>query len=151
MTERYLFQLNRTNQYTLTVVDEYEISNMCEFWWYKWCHYFDDSKVSMFPFQKAFLGHVVGPANNKVNYMTRWNLKYNGNIIPRCMVKKLMVKHLSPRNEVLKGDSYAFYNKIRSILVESIDFPPAAPDPKSLSVNYDEGIGDLGPSIFYGD
>ena len=59
-------------------------------------------------------------------------------------VQKLTTKNLDPRNEVEKGNIYAFDNKVISILGESIDLPPAAPKTKSLSEDDDEGIDNLG-------
>ena len=48
VTARGLYQLNGTNPYTITFVDEAEVTNMCKYGCYEWCHYFDDSKVSIF-------------------------------------------------------------------------------------------------------
>ena len=81
------------------------------------CHYFDDSNVIMFPLQKAYMGCVLGPAKNKVSDITRWFLKENGKIIPRCTMNNLAYEYLSPRNEVEKGNRDAFYNKINIYLV----------------------------------
>ena len=73
---------------------------MCKFGWNEWCHYFDDSKVSMFLFQKSYLGRVLGPAKNKGINIDQWILKYNGKIIPRHMVKNIMGKHLDQSNAI---------------------------------------------------
>ena len=117
MTARELFQLNVTNPHTMTFGDEYDIYNMCKFGWYEWCHYFYDSKVSMFQPQKECLGIVLGPDKNEGNETTQWIIKDNGNIIPRRTVKKLAYNNLPPRNEVEKGNRDAFYNKINIYLV----------------------------------
>ena len=55
MTARDLLQLNDTKTYTMNISDEAVIYKMCAFGWYKWCHYFDASKVGIFLFQKACL------------------------------------------------------------------------------------------------
>ena len=89
-----IFQLYWTNPHTMTFGDEYNISNMCKFGSYKWCHYFYDSKVSMSTFQKSCMGHVIGPDKNKGNEMIQWIFKENGNIIQRRMVKKMKSEHL---------------------------------------------------------
>ena len=75
MYTRDSFQLNGTNPHTMTSVYESKIYNMCEFGWYKCCHYFDDPKVSIFPFLNACLGSVLGPDKNKGNEITQWILK----------------------------------------------------------------------------
>ena len=82
--------------------------------------------------------------------MTQWIINYNENIIPRRTVKKLMAENLSPINEVEKSKRRTFDKKFVSILGDSIDLPPVAPDPKFLSENDDEVIYNLGPSIFDG-
>ena len=68
------------------------------------------------------MGCVLGPAKNKVSDITRWFLKENGKIIPRCTMNNLAYEYLSPKNEVEKGNRDAFDNKMISILCESIDF-----------------------------
>ena len=83
MNRRELFQLNGYNPHTMTFVYESDIYNMCKLGWYKWWHYFDDSRVSMLPFQKECLGHVLVPANSEGNEITQWILKDNGKIVPR--------------------------------------------------------------------
>ena len=57
---------------------------------------------------------------------------------------------MAPRNEVEKGNIYAFANKVISILGESIDLPPAAPITKYLSEDDDEDIDNLGQMNFDG-
>ena len=65
VTARGVFQLNEPNPHTMTFGYEADISNVYRFGWYKWCPYFDDSKVRMFPFQNSCLRSVLGPAKNK--------------------------------------------------------------------------------------
>ena len=132
VTARDIFQLNGTNPHTMAFEEKSEISNMYKFGWYKWCHYFDYSKVSRLLLQKSCLGSILGPANNEGNETTQWILNNNGNIIPRWTVKKLIAKHLDPINEFEKGKRGELENKIRSILGDSIDLPLAEPDHRSL-------------------
>ena len=58
-----------------------DISNLCQFAWYDWCFYFDDSEA--FPHPKQHLGRVLGPAKNAANEMAQWILKSNGRVVPR--------------------------------------------------------------------
>ena len=124
---------------------------MCKFGWYRWYHYFDDSKVSMLPFQKECMGRVIGPTNNGGNDITQWIIKDNGKIIPIRNLKKLTDDHLYPRNEVAKVKRDEFGNKARSILGESIDMTPSAPSPTSFLEGDYEVIDNLGPSVFDGE
>ena len=67
LTSRDLFQLQGSNPYTVTFVDEGGISNLCKFAWYEWIYFYDDSSFARFPFDKALLGRCLGPARNKGN------------------------------------------------------------------------------------
>ena len=43
LTARDLFQLQGTNPYTATLGSEGDISNLCQFDWYEWVYYYDNS------------------------------------------------------------------------------------------------------------
>ena len=68
---RYLFQLQGSNPHTATFGEEGDISHLCQFAWYEWVYFYDDSSAARFPFLKAMLGRVLGPAKNKGNDMTQ--------------------------------------------------------------------------------
>ena len=71
-------------------------------------------------------------------------------ILPRRTVQNLTAEHLARINEVEKLNREEFAKK-RFILGNSIHLLPEVPDPRSLSEDDDEVIGDLGPSIFGGE
>ena len=78
LTARDIFQLQGSNPYTVTFGEEGGISNLCQFGWYEWVYFYDNSSISQFPFPKAMLGRCLGPAKNEGNEMTQWILKQNG-------------------------------------------------------------------------
>lgn len=126
LTARDLFQLNGTNPYTATFGEEGDISNLCQFAWYEWVYYYDDSNhSSMFPFPKATLGRCLGPAKNEGNEMTQWVLKYNGQVVPRRTLQSLTPQQLAPSNEVEARKRADFDANIKSILGDSFTLPPA--------------------------
>ena len=78
LAARDLFQLQGSNPYTASFGEEGDISNLCQFGWYEWVYFYDNSSISHFPFPKAMLGRCLGPAKNEGNEMTQWILKQNG-------------------------------------------------------------------------
>ena len=64
LTARDLFQLQGSNPYTAIFGEEGGISNLCQFVWYEWVYFYDNSSISQFPFTKAMLGRCFGPAKN---------------------------------------------------------------------------------------
>ncbi len=76
ITAEKLFQLNGTNLHTMTFGTDADISNLCQFRWYEWLYFREDS--ASFSFQKEQLGRCLGPAKNEGNEMAQWVLKDNG-------------------------------------------------------------------------
>ena len=66
-----IFQLRGRNPHTATFGEEGDISHVCQFAWYEWVYYYDDSSTGQFPFTKAGLGIVLGPDKNEVNEITQ--------------------------------------------------------------------------------
>ena len=83
LTARDHFQLHGSNPYTETFVEEGDISYLCQFPWYEWVYFYDDSSKIQFPSKKAMIRRCMGPANNEGNEMTQWVLKKNGKVVPR--------------------------------------------------------------------
>ena len=73
---------------------------LLQFAWYERVYFYDESSVARFPFLKAMLGRVLGPAKNKGNEMTKWCLKSNGKVVPRRTVKCITAEQLAPSNAV---------------------------------------------------
>ena len=69
LTARYLFQIQGSNPHTATFGEEGDISHLCQFAWYAWVYFYDDSSAACFPFLKAMLSRVIGPAKNEGNDM----------------------------------------------------------------------------------
>jgi hypothetical protein len=126
VTPRNLFQLNGTNPITATFGDQPDISNICQFNWYDWCYYREESAVQ-FPFQKRQLGRVLGPLKNEGNEMTQAVLTITGNVVPRRTCVRLTPEELSSPSEQAKRNS--FDEAIKVILGDSMfnADPPVPP------------------------
>ena len=71
LTARDLFQLQGSNPHTATFGEEGDILHLCQFAWYEWVYFYDDSSAARLSFLKAVLGRVLGPAKNELNKMTQ--------------------------------------------------------------------------------
>ena len=117
--------------HTATHGTEGDISNLCQFDWYEWVYFYDDSSASNFPFPHAMLGRCLGPTKNEGNEMTQWCLKQNGQIVPRRTVFRHTPEQMAPSNEVETRKRAAFDDAIRSILGDSFTLPPGdVPTPR---------------------
>ncbi len=76
---------------------ESDISHLCQFGWYEWVYYQDQS--ASFPFPKECLGQCLGPAKNEGNAMAQWILNENGRVVVRRSVRRLTLHKLLPSNE----------------------------------------------------
>ena len=89
---RPLFQNNGLSPYSATFGTQGDISNICNFGYYEWVYYRD--KTSSFPEDKVKLGRVLGPIPNEGNEMAQDVLTSNGTVIPRRLLRKLLVSEL---------------------------------------------------------
>lgn len=101
---RDLFQLHGTNPYTALTGREGDISNLCQFGWYEFCYYRENTEK--FPFNKEVLGRVLGPARGEGNEMTQWILKANGNVVPHRSPRKLSIAELHSETEQRKREIF---------------------------------------------
>ena len=123
VTARDLFQLQGSNPHTATFGETADISNLCQFGWYEWCWFYDDSSAAKFPFDKAMLGRCLGPSKNEGNEMTQWVLKHNAQVVPRRTVHPLTPAQQSIANEAMAGAKRAFDDEIRERLGSSYRLP----------------------------
>ena len=100
LTARDMFQLQVSNPHTTTFGKEGDISHLCQFAWCERVYFYDNSSATHFPFLKAMLGRVLGPAKNKGNEMRQLCLKSNGKVVPRRTVKRLTDEQLAPSNAI---------------------------------------------------
>ena len=80
MTAKDIFKLHGSNAYTSVTGDEGDILNLCQFGWYEWCYFRDNTNKSLF--NREVLGRVLGPAKGEGNEMAQWTLKVNGKFVP---------------------------------------------------------------------
>ena len=90
VTPKDLFQLHGETPIAATLGIQGDISNICQFAWYDWCYYREESNIQ-FPFQKRQLGRVLGSLKNEGNEMTQAVLTIKGTVIPRRSCTPLTV------------------------------------------------------------
>ena len=54
------FKLHGTTPHTATLAEEGDISSLCQFGWYEWCYYCE--QTTAFPHNHEVLGRILGPA-----------------------------------------------------------------------------------------
>ena len=70
------FKLHGMTPHTATLAEEGDISFLCQFGWYEWCYYCE--QTAAFPHDCEALGRILGPTRGKGNEMAQWILKANG-------------------------------------------------------------------------
>ena len=60
LTAKDNFKLHGTTPHTATMTEEGDISLLCQFGWYEWCYYHE--QTAAFPHNREVLGRVLGPA-----------------------------------------------------------------------------------------
>ena len=122
VTPRDLFQLNGTNPTTATFGTQPDISNICQYDWYDWCYYREESGIQ-FPFQKRKLGRVLGPIKNEGNEMAQGVMNIDGRVVPRRTTSRLTEEEMSSASEQKKRD--IFDKAIREKFGNSMTIPEA--------------------------
>ena len=67
-TLKNLFAAEKKTPYKFHFGVQGDKSNLCNFTWYIWCYYSEESRY-LFPNQKEHLGCVLGPSKNEGNEM----------------------------------------------------------------------------------
>ena len=135
LTPRNLFQLEKQSPYQFTFGVQGDISRLCNFGWYEWCYYKEESaKTTIFPNQKEFLGRNLGPSKNEGNEMAQWILTSKGTVVPRRSCRRLTQLELDSDSEKKRRD---LYDKIiSSKLGDCLRLPPTPSDrPKASDTN----------------
>jgi len=70
-----------------------DISDICEFDWFKWCMYRIEGRK--YPFQSERLGRVLGVAEHKGSAMSQWILTETGNVLPIQTLRSLTPAELN--------------------------------------------------------
>ena len=111
LTARGNHKLQGLNPYTKTFHETADISNICNFGWYEWCYYREDSRSAYHKFPKALdkLGRCLGPSKDHGNEMCQWVLSESGKVKPCRTIRRLTPHELSVTNEVEKGQAVPFY------------------------------------------
>ena len=81
LTAKNRFNLEGQNAYMQLFSEQGDISNICQYSWYKWVYYRE--KTNKFPFHREVLGQSLGPSVGEGNEMCHWMLKANGKVVPR--------------------------------------------------------------------
>ena len=78
LTGKDNFKLHGTMPHTASLAEEGDISSLCQFGWYEWCYYHE--QTAAFPHNREVLGRVLGPGQGEGNEMAQWVLKANGRV-----------------------------------------------------------------------
>ena len=87
-TAKNAFRLHGSTPHTLTTGDEGDISNLCQYGWYEWCYFRD--QTAAFPNNKEVLGR----------------LKVNGRVVPRRSLRPLKVDEIHIPVEIKKREVF---------------------------------------------
>ena len=98
LTAKSSFRLHGSTLHTLTTSDEGDISSLCQYGWYEWCYFRD--QTAAFPNNKEVLGRVLGPTRGDGIEMAQWILKANGRVVPRRSLKPLKVDEIHSPVEI---------------------------------------------------
>jgi hypothetical protein len=104
LTAKDTFKLHGRNAHTAMTSEEGDISNLCQYIWYQWCYFHDQTEKD--PFNREILGRVLGPGKGKGNEMAHWILKANGNVVPRRSQRPLKVDELHSPTEMKKREIF---------------------------------------------
>ena len=125
LTARDTHKLRGLNPYTVTMGDQGDISNLCNFGWFEWCYYKED-RTPRFKYPHALdkLGRCLGPSKNEGNEMAQWVLTQTGSIVPRRTLRRLTPHELSVTNETERAKRQTFMEDIRRRLGDAATLPP---------------------------
>ena len=104
LTAKDAFRIHGSTPHTIITGDEGEISDLCQYTWYEWCYF--RNQTAGFPNSKEVLGRVLGPARGLGNEMAQWILKENGRVVPRRSLKPLKVDELHSPVEIKKREVF---------------------------------------------
>ena len=129
LTARDHPKIRGTNPYTMTMGEEGDISNLCQYKWYEWCYC--GEHTAAFPHNQEVLGRVLGPARGEGNEMAQWVLKANGRVVPRRSVRPLHASEEYSPTEIKKRQLF-------DELIERRYGTSTSPPPKISKPNDDE-------------
>ena len=124
LTAKDNFKLHGTMPHTATLAEEGDISSLCQFSWYEWCYYREQTDA--FPHNREVLGRVLGPTRGEDNEMAQWVLKANGKVVPRQSLQPLTIAKKHSMVENKKRD--VFDALIERRMGTSINPPPIPED-----------------------
>ena len=140
VTARNLYQLGSMTPYQTIYQKEPDISNLCQFGFYDWCYYREET--AKFPFPSQVLGRVLGPSDGVGNEMSQWILRVDGRVIARQTARPLTQDELS--NPLEQARRRAFDLAIARKLGDSIRLPDESEDPEGWTPE-DIGIDSTAP------
>ena len=136
-TAKNLFQLQSRTPYQSVYKSEPDISNLCQFAFYDWCYYREET--AKFPFPSKVLGRILGPSEGFGNEMAQWILRVDGSVISRQTARPLTEEETNDHMEVSRRK--AFDLSISRKLGDSITLPPEERD-ELEQYDDDEGGGE---------
>ncbi len=136
-TARNLYQLGSVTPYQTMYQQEPDISNLCQFKFYDWCYYREET--AKFPFPSQVLGRVLGPSDGVGNEMAVWILRVDGRIVFRQTARPLTDNELNSQLENARRK--AFDVAIKRKLGDLIHLPEKVEEPSEWFYLGDVGDG----------
>ena len=98
-----MFQCNGLSPHISTFGSQKDISNICNYGWYEWIYYRDDSS---YPENKEKLGCILGPLANEGNEMAQAILNSNARVITRRTIRCLTTVERHSESEKVKRNTF---------------------------------------------
>ena len=141
LTAKNAFKLHGSTPHTVTTPDEGNISNLCQYGWYEWCYFRD--QTAAFPNNKEVLGRVLGPARGAGNEMAQWILKANGRAVPRRSLRPLKVDEIHSPVEIKKRE---VFDELIQTRWGTLMTPPNTQQPKAFE-KYEDHVPQEHPKL----
>ena len=124
LTAKDNFKLHGMTPHTVTLAEEGNISSLCQFGWYEWCYYCEQTDA--FPHNHEVLGRLLGPAQGEGNEIAQLILKANRRVVPRQSLQLLMTVE---RHSLVEEKKRNVFNAlIERSMGTSINPPPTTED-----------------------
>ena len=134
---RPLFQNKGLAPHVATFGVPGDISNICNFGWYEWIYFRDESS---FPANKEKLGRILGPLPNEGNEMAQAILNSSGKVITRRSLRRLTVTERHSDSE--RSKRRTFDESIKEKLGDSVS-SPSNPDNVPYSDEIESDLADI--------
>ena len=98
LTAKDNFKLHGMTPHTATLAEEGDISSLCQFGWYEWCYYHE--QTAAFPHNHEVLGRVLGPARGEGNEMAHSTVENKKRDVFNALIERRMGTSINPLQQL---------------------------------------------------